>query len=182
MRFLQKLLLSLRIFASRMYKMTEHKITPLAELLPILVEQRRHGRRIVFTNGCFDLMHPGHVGYLEAARQRGDLLVVGLNTDASVQRLKGPFRPIVEQGARARVMAALAAVDFVVFFAEDTPQQLIEQVQPDVLVKGADYALDDIVGADFVLTHGGRVERIPLVEGYSTTALVEKIQGGSIDH
>jgi rfaE bifunctional protein nucleotidyltransferase chain/domain len=140
----------------------------------------RHGRpraeRVVFTNGCFDLIHPGHVAYLEAARGLGDLLVVGLNTDASVSRLKGPGRPLVPEEARARVMAGLAAVDAVTFFDEDTPAELIAALRPDVLVKGGDYELDQIVGRDTVEADGGEVRVIPFLRGYSTTDLVRHIR------
>jgi len=134
------------------------------------------GRRVVFTNGCFDLLHVGHVRYLAAARDAGDLLVVGLNDDASVRRLKGPSRPLVAETARAEVIAALAAVDYVTLFGEDTPYALIAAVQPDVLVKGADWAADQVVGRDVVEARGGRVILIPVVEGFSTTSLVERLR------
>jgi D-beta-D-heptose 7-phosphate kinase/D-beta-D-heptose 1-phosphate adenosyltransferase len=142
--------------------------------------RRANNGPVVFTNGVFDLLHPGHVELLEQARAFGDSLMVGVNTDASVQRLaKGPGRPLVPGLDRARVLAALAAVDCVVMFDEDTPLSLIEAVQPDVLVKGGDYALDQIVGADLVVAAGGRVERIPLLESFSTTGLVEHIRASS---
>jgi D-beta-D-heptose 7-phosphate kinase/D-beta-D-heptose 1-phosphate adenosyltransferase len=135
---------------------------------------------VVFTNGVFDLLHPGHVELLEAARREGDALVVGLNTDASARRLgKGPDRPVAPQQARARVLAGLAAVDCVVLFDEDTPLALIEALAPDVLVKGADYARDRIVGADWVEARGGRVVRVPIVAGFSTSALVERLRAPS---
>jgi D-beta-D-heptose 7-phosphate kinase/D-beta-D-heptose 1-phosphate adenosyltransferase len=131
----------------------------------------------VFTNGVFDLLHAGHIALLEAARAAGDALVVGVNTDASVRRLgKGPDRPLVAEGERARLLAALAAVDCVVLFDEDTPLALIERLRPDVLVKGADYAREAIVGAAEVEGWGGRVVRVPLVEGKSTTELVRKLR------
>ncbi len=155
---------------------TEEKIIEIEQLLPKLAIARANGQRIVFTNGCFDLMHLGHVTYLEAARNQGDLLVIGLNTDASVSRLKGPQRPIISEQARARVMAALEVVSYVVLFDEDTPLNLIRSVKPDILVKGADYQVSEIVGADFVMASGGKVERIPFVEGYSTSSLIERIQ------
>jgi rfaE bifunctional protein nucleotidyltransferase chain/domain len=133
--------------------------------------------RVVFTNGVFDLLHPGHIELLEAARREGDALVVGLNTDASVRRLgKGDDRPVASEAARARVLAGLAAVDCVVPFDEETPLQLIQALAPDVLVKGADYTRDRIVGADWVEARGGRVVRVPLVAGFSTTALVERLR------
>ena len=133
------------------------------------------GRKVVFTNGCFDILHRGHATYLAQARELGDLLVVGLNTDASVQRLKGPSRPINNQYDRAFLLASLACVDFVILFDEDTPEQLIHAVRPDVLVKGGDYTIKTIVGADFVLQNGGIVTTIPFVDGYSTTSTLNKI-------
>ncbi len=139
----------------------------------------QHGR-VVFTNGVFDLLHPGHVELLEAARREGDALVVGVNSDASARRLgKGSGRPVAGQEARARVLAGLAAVDCVVLFDQDTPLELIEALAPDVLVKGADYERDRIVGADWVEAHGGRVVRVPVVAGFSTTALVERLRAPS---
>ena len=132
----------------------------------------------MFTNGVFDLLHRGHVEYLEDARALGDRLVVGINTDASVQRLKGPERPLVPEDERAEILAALACVDLVVPFDEDTPDRLIEQVRPDVLVKGGDWALDQIAGRAFVESYGGRVANIPLREGLSTTRIVERIRAG----
>ena len=133
--------------------------------------------RVVFTNGVFDLLHAGHVALLEAARAEGDVLVVGVNSDASVRRLgKGPDRPLVPEGERARVLAALAAVDCVVLFEEDTPLALIRRLRPDVLVKGADYAREAIVGGDEVEGWGGRVVRVPLVEGKSTTDLLRNLR------
>jgi D-beta-D-heptose 7-phosphate kinase/D-beta-D-heptose 1-phosphate adenosyltransferase len=135
---------------------------------------------IVFTNGVFDLVHPGHVELLEAARREGAALIVGLNTDASARALeKGPGRPVNPEGVRARVLAALAAVDCVVLFGEETPLSLIQALGPDVLVKGADYPRDRIVGADWVESHGGRVVRVPLVSGFSTSALVERLRAPS---
>ena len=135
---------------------------------------------LVFTNGVFDLLHPGHVELLEAARAQGATLVVAVNTDASVRRLgKGTGRPVAGEEARARVLAGLAAVDCVVLFDEDTPQALIEALAPQVLVKGADYARDAIVGADWVETHGGRVVRVPLLSGFSTSSLVERLRAPS---
>ncbi len=132
---------------------------------------------MVFTNGVFDLLHPGHLALLEAARAEGDALVVGVNSDASVRRLgKSPDRPIVPEAARARMLAGFAAVDCVVLFDEDTPLALIESLSPDVLVKGADYTRAQIVGADFVEAHGGRVVRVQLVPDQSTTRLVERLR------
>ena len=137
---------------------------------------RSQGLRIVFTNGCFDILHRGHVEYLAQAADKGDVLVVGLNTDASVRRLKGDGRPVNDQEARAMVLASLSFVDAVVLFDEDTPYELIKAVHPDVLVKGADYKVEEIVGHDLVTSYGGLVETIPLVEGYSSTAIKVKIE------
>jgi len=135
---------------------------------------------IVFTNGVFDLLHPGHVELLEAARREGAALIVGLNSDASVRRLgKGADRPVTPEAARARVLAGLAAVDCVVLFDEDTPLELITRLQPDVLVKGADYSRDAIVGAELVESRGGRVVRVPLVNGFSTSSIVERLRATS---
>ena len=134
--------------------------------------------RVVFTNGVFDLLHRGHVEYLEEARALGDRLVVGLNTDASVRRLKGPSRPIVGEEDRAAVVRALACVDLVVLFDDDTPLRLIEAVRPAVLVKGGDYTPDTIVGRDFVESHGGRVATVPLREGLSSSEIVRRIREG----
>jgi len=138
---------------------------------------RGAGRTIVFTNGCFDLLHPGHVRSLADARSLGDRLVVGLNSDASVARLaKGPGRPVLRQDERAELLAALAAVDYVSIFDEDTPLELIRAVEPDVLVKGGDWSDSDIVGADLVRARGGRVERMPYHAGLSTTELLRRIR------
>ena len=135
---------------------------------------------MVFTNGVFDLLHPGHVELLEAARREGAALIVGLNSDASVRRLgKGADRPVTPEAARARVLAGLAAVDCVVLFDEDAPLELITRLQPDVLVKGADYSRDAIVGADLVESRGGRVVRVPLVHGFSTSSIVERLRATS---
>jgi rfaE bifunctional protein nucleotidyltransferase chain/domain len=139
---------------------------------------RDAGERIVFTNGVFDLLHRGHAEYLEDARALGDRLVVGVNGDASVRRLKGPSRPIVPAEERAEVVAALAAVDLVIVFDDDTPEALIREVRPQVLVKGGDWTPDRIVGREFVESLGGRVLSIPLREGLSTTGLVERIVAG----
>lgn len=165
--------------------MTADRVAPSRVMAPDMVSafvgrERAAGRRIVFTNGVFDLLHPGHVRYLQDARALGDLLVVGINADESVRRNKGPTRPINPQHERAEVLAALACVDAVVIFSEDTPAEIIRLVQPDVLVKGADWAADAIVGRDTVEARGGQVVRIPVEEGYSTTAIIERVrQGGS---
>ena len=136
---------------------------------------RRARRRVVFTNGCFDLIHPGHVRYLRAAKRLGDVLIVGLNSDASVRRLKGRSRPLVPQADRAEVIGALEMVDYVTIFDEDTPYALIAAVQPDVLVKGGDWTPEHIVGADIVQARGGRVRSLPFAPGYSTTRLAGEI-------
>lgn len=137
---------------------------------------RAQGRRIVFTNGVFDLLHPGHVRYLQQARALGDALIVGLNADASVRRNKGAERPINPEAERAEILEALACVDAVVLFEEDTPDRIIRAIQPDILVKGADWAADAIVGRDTVEARGGRVVRIPVEPGHSTTAIIRKIR------
>jgi rfaE bifunctional protein nucleotidyltransferase chain/domain len=153
------------------------KIVTLEELLASRAIYRKLGRRLVFTNGCFDILHRGHVTYLEAARRLGDCLVVGLNSDASVQRLKGPTRPMNDEDSRARVLAALGSVDRVVLFGEDTPRALISALRPEVLVKGGDWPVEKIVGAPEVLAAGGQVYSIPLVENFSTTGLIARIAG-----
>ena len=135
---------------------------------------RRTGARVVFTNGCFDLLHPGHVRYLAAARARGDTLVVGLNSDRSVRKLKGPGRPVQREEARAGVLAGLSSVDHVVVFDAPTPIELIRTFRPEILAKGADWAASEIVGADEVKSWGGRVVRVDLVPGQSTTRLVRR--------
>ena len=141
-----------------------------------IARERANGRRIVFTNGVFDILHPGHVRYLQAARALGDVLIVGLNADESVKRNKGPERPINREEERAEMLSALACVDAVVVFREDIPDRIIQLVQPDVLVKGADWAADQIVGRDTVEARGGRVVRMPIEQGFSTTALLERIR------
>ena len=157
---------------------TKDKILTLKQLLAALASWRAAGRCVVFTNGCFDLLHLGHVDYLEKARHLGGALVVGLNTDASVSRLK-PGRPLQDEQARARILASLVFVDAVVLFGEPTPLALIEAVRPDVLVKGDDYNIDGIVGHEFVLNSGGQVLTVPLVPGYSTSRIVEKMRRGT---
>lgn len=135
-----------------------------------------HRQKIVFTNGCFDVLHYGHVHYLAQARQLGDLLVVGLNSDASVRRLKGESRPVNPEQARAFVLAALEMVDYVCLFEEDTPYELIAAVKPDVLVKGGDYAVDNIVGSDIVKGRDGKVVVLPFVEGFSSSSIIKKLK------
>jgi rfaE bifunctional protein nucleotidyltransferase chain/domain len=142
-------------------------------------EARAAGKRIVFTNGVFDILHPGHLRYLEAARRHGDVLIVGLNADASVRRNKGPARPINPEAERAEVLEALACVDAVSIFDEDTPADIIQRVQPDILVKGADWPADQIVGRDTVEARGGRVILEPVEQGYSTTDLIDRVRSGT---
>src|SRR5215831_21339943 len=139
-------------------------------------DARAAGKRIVFTNGVFDILHPGHVRYLQAARRHGDLLIVGLNSDASVRRNKGPARPINAEADRAEVLGALACVDAVSVFDDDTPADIIRRVQPDVLVKGADWPADQIVGRDTVEARGGRVILEPVEQGYSTSAIIDRVK------
>ncbi len=155
---------------------TADKIKTLPEAKKKVAEWKAKGERVVFTNGCFDLLHLGHVDYLEKAKNLGDRLVVGLNTDDSVSRFKGPSRPIQDENSRARVLAALQSVDLLVFFNEDTPLHLISELLPAVLVKGSDYLAENIVGADVVKKAGGEVRTIAFVPGYSTSAIVEKIR------
>jgi rfaE bifunctional protein nucleotidyltransferase chain/domain len=156
---------------------SQRKILGWASLRRRLSPLRKEGKRIVFTNGCFELIHPGHVRYLNAARHLGDVLVVGVNSDASARRLrKGPGRPVVHERDRAEVVAALEAVNFVTLFDQDTPLELINFLQPDVLVKGGDWSVDRIVGADLVRSRGGKVKVIPYASGYSTTGLIRRLR------
>ena len=155
---------------------TASKVKTLEETVSLANQWRDAGQTVVFTNGCFDILHLGHVDYLEKARNLGHKLVLGINTDASVGRIKGPLRPVVDQYARARLMASLVFVDVVVLFDESTPESLIRAIKPDILVKGNDYSPQNIVGADFVVANGGSVKTIPLVDGYSTSQIIEKIK------
>jgi rfaE bifunctional protein nucleotidyltransferase chain/domain len=159
-----------------MNQQTKLKIKSREELQPIITALQKQGSIIVFTNGCFDLIHIGHVRLLQEAQAQGDKLIVAINTDASVHGLKGTARPILEEQERAEMLATLSCVDFVTFFGEPTPLETILMLRPDVLVKGADYTLDEIVGKKEVLGYGGKVLAIPLTPGYSTTALIEKIK------
>ena len=151
------------------------KIVTAEELSPKLEGFRRSGKKVVFTNGCFDILHVGHVRYLAAARSEGDLLVVGLNSDASVRLIKGDLRPIVKQEHRLEVLASLGSVNYVVLFDDPDPLKLIQVLQPDVLVKGEDWMEDNIVGAEFVKSISGRVVRIALVPGASSSSIIEKV-------
>jgi D-glycero-beta-D-manno-heptose 1-phosphate adenylyltransferase len=152
------------------------KILRWPEARKIVQQWQKQGLKVVFSNGCFDLVHRGHVEYLANARAKGDRLVLGLNTDASVRRIKGDLRPVVDEQSRSFLMAAFEFVDIVILFDEDTPYELIKSLQPDVLVKGDDYKATEIVGHDVVKNRGGEVITIPLVEGFSTTKLIEKIK------
>jgi D-beta-D-heptose 7-phosphate kinase/D-beta-D-heptose 1-phosphate adenosyltransferase len=154
------------------------KVLDRAGLREVVTAWRAQGRRIVFTNGCFDVLHSGHLSLLRQAAAQGDALVVGINDDDSVRRLKGPGRPLVAEQDRAALVAALECVDAAVLFAEDTPYQLIGALRPDVLVKGADYRLDDVVGRDIVEAAGGRVVLVPLVADRSTTGMIERARRG----
>jgi rfaE bifunctional protein nucleotidyltransferase chain/domain len=153
------------------------KLLERSELIRTREALRRKGRSVVFTNGCFDLLHPGHVRYLAEARALGDVLIVALNSDRSVRVLKGEGRPILSEQERAEVVAALQAVDYVTIFDEETPRKLIGELLPDVLVKGGDWALDEIIGRDEVESAGGRVLALPYVKGSSTTEIIERIKG-----
>lgn len=155
---------------------TSEKVVDLKRLLERIANWRASGETIVFTNGCFDILHVGHITLLEECRRFGSKLILGLNADASITRLKGPERPIVRELERARVMAALAVIDAVVLFEEDTPLELIRAIQPDVLVKGGDYSIETVVGHQEVLSRGGRVEIVPTVQGFSTTNIVNKMR------
>jgi len=149
-----------------------------AEAIAFVGSRRARGETIVFTNGVFDLLHPGHLRYLQRARALGDSLIVGVNSDRSVRVNKGPARPITPEAERADLLAALSCVDAAVIFDEDTPWELISALQPDVLVKGADWAEDAIVGRDIVEARGGRVVRVPVEQGHATTAIIERVRRG----
>ena len=151
------------------------KVKSLGQLVNLIPKLKKQGKRIVFTNGCFDLLHFGHAKYLEEAKRKGDILVVGVNSDASIRRIKGKNRPIVGEKNRLHLVAALESVDFVLLFKEDTPLKIIEKLRPDILIKGADWKNKGIVGADFINNYGGRVTTIKLVKGLSTTNLIKII-------
>jgi len=153
----------------------EDKIKNLNTLKRIVSSLKSRGKKIVFTNGCFDILHYGHVKYLQESKRRGDILVVAVNSDASIRRIKGKKRPIVNEKDRLRTLAALESIDYVVLFNEDTPLETIGLLKPDLLVKGADWDKNDIVGRDVVLSYGGRVKNIKLIKNRSTTALIKKI-------
>lgn len=153
----------------------EHKIICQKDLNNIILKWREENQKIVFTNGCFDLLHLGHVDYLAKAKDLGDRLIIGVNTDSSVKRLKGKNRPLQDENSRLHILAALHSVDAVVLFDEDTPYELIKKIQPDILVKGADYKIENIVGYDIVTSRGGSVKTIEFIEGYSTTKIEQRI-------
>jgi D-glycero-beta-D-manno-heptose 1-phosphate adenylyltransferase len=155
--------------------MSAQKIRVLADIIQLRARLRELGKKLVFTNGCFDILHVGHVRYLNAARALGDELVVGINSDRSVREIKGESRPIVPEAERAEVIAALASVDYVCIFDEPTPKQIIDAIVPDVLVKGADWGISEIVGRDTVENAGGVVLNVPLAEGSSTTEIIRKV-------
>jgi rfaE bifunctional protein nucleotidyltransferase chain/domain len=161
------------------YKRLEDKILTRNELEDILSQIREKKLTIVFTNGCFDILHKGHVRYLADASELADIFIVGLNTDSSVERIKGPNRPLQDQESRAFILSALVFVDYIVLFGEDTPIELLRLIKPNVLVKGGDYQVESIVGYDLVNSYGGKVLSLPLVKGYSTTSIIKKISSGS---
>jgi D-beta-D-heptose 7-phosphate kinase/D-beta-D-heptose 1-phosphate adenosyltransferase len=154
--------------------MIKKKIKTLPALLKFINKHRREKQKIVFTNGCFDILHRGHVEYLETAKKQGDILIVGLNSDSSVKIIKGSKRPINPQNDRAAVIAALESVDYVVFFDQTTPLEIIKKIRPHVLVKGSDWKIKDIVGANLLKKYGGKIARIKFLNGYSTTNIIKK--------
>lgn len=157
--------------------MAGSKIKNLNQLKKTVSDLKKRGKKIVFTNGCFDILHFGHIKYLEAAKKKGDILIIGLNSDASVRKIKGETRPLNREKERAYVLSGLSCVDFVVIFKEKTPYNLINALKPDILVKGGDWQVERIVGAGIVKKSGGKVFSIPFVKGFSTTKLIKKIIG-----
>ncbi len=154
----------------------QNKILSLQQGIDITTEWKKGGEKVVFTNGCFDIIHLGHVDYLEKARELGTKLIIGLNTDASIRRIKGPQRPVQDERSRSRILASFAFTDAVILFDEDTPYNLIKALKPDILVKGNDYAPQNIIGADIVNGYGGDVITIELITGYSTSEIIKKIK------
>ncbi len=148
---------------------------PAEDLARVVHDFQKEGKKIVFTNGCFDILHPGHTTYLAKARALGDMLIVGVNSDSSVRRLKGEKRPIMPESARTRLLAALKAVDFVTIFSEDNPYELIKLLEPDILVKGGDWDSGAIIGRDLVEARGGSVQSLPFIDQFSTTTIIEEI-------
>lgn len=159
-----------------MLEQINQKIKSRTELIPLIKEWKEDGNHIVFTNGCFDLLHRGHIEYLAKVSEHGDRFIIGLNTDRSVRKIKGMDRPVLDERSRALTLASLVFVDAVILFDEDTPEALIQTVVPDVLIKGGDYRVQDIVGYETVIRHGGQVLTIPLVEGYSTSRIIDRIK------
>jgi len=152
------------------------KIINKNSIKPLIAQWNFKGQKIVFTNGCFDIIHQGHIDYLSKAKDLGDILIIGLNSDSSISRIKGDSRPIIDEQSRAILLAALNFTDAIILFDEDTPYNLINALQPDILVKGADYKPEDIVGADIVLANGGSIETIEFLEGFSTSKIIKKIK------
>lgn len=157
--------------------MAAEKIKTLTELKKIIAGEKTRGKKVVFTNGCFDLLHPGHVRYLEKAREKGDLLIVAVNSDESVKKIKGIRRPVMPELDRAEVLAGLASVNYIVIFSETDPERVIRELTPDVLIKGGDWEKEKIIGRDWVESHGGAVETVRFESDYSTTSLLESIAG-----
>lgn len=155
---------------------TKNKICSLKAAQKKVADLKQKSKKTVFTNGCFDIVHLGHVDYLEKAKSLGDFLIVGINSDQSIQNIKGKDRPIIDEKSRSRLIAAMEFVDMVVLFDEETPLNLIKNLKPDILVKGNDYSVENIVGADVVKDGGGKIETIKLVKGYSTTSIINKIK------
>ena len=162
------------------YKRLKNKILTKNELDDILLQIREKGLTIGFTNGCFDILHKGHIRYLADASDLADVFIIGLNTDSSVKRLKGPNRPLQDQESRAISLSALVFIDYIVMFGEDTPLELLKIIRPNILVKGGDYQVETIVGHDLVTSYGGKVITLPLVKGYSTTSIIKKISSGNL--
>jgi len=161
--------------ARRSFNAAPSKVKTVRQLKAILARLRKRGERIVFTNGCFDLLHIGHLRYLQRARRFGDRLVVAINSDRSVKKIKGPLRPLLPQSERAELLAALSCVDYVTIFDEPDPLAVITTLRPDVLIKGSDWGRNKIIGRDVVERHGGQVRRVPLIKGVSTTRIIQKI-------
>jgi len=161
------------------YKNIRRKIIPRKDLGILIRKIRKQGLSIVFTNGCFDIIHKGHIKYLSEAADKGDILIVGLNSDDSVKRLKGKNRPVLDQESRADTLAAFSFIDYIILFNEDTPFRIIEIIRPDVLIKGGDYNPENIVGYDIVKSSGGKIITIPLVKGYSTSSIISKLVTGN---
>lgn len=150
------------------------KVLNISELEILLIELKT--KNIVFTNGCFDILHPGHIHILEVSKSHGDILIVGVNSDDSIKKLKGPLRPKIPQGDRLKILSSLKEVDYVVMFEEDSPLKLIKQIKPNIIVKGGDYNLDNVVGGEFVKSNGGQVKIVKLLEGYSSSSLIDNFE------